>query len=314
MGRKIIRCENRESWLEERKNGIGASEVAAVIGLSKWESPLTVWAKKRGLIEEAERSPEAQTRMRIGRAMEPVIASEYVVRHPKDQIEDPGEFALVVDPEREYCRATLDRLIVSSESIQQCPAPLELKTAGERYLDQWEQELPVEYACQVQYQMMVLGAPVGVLAALVGGNRYFEFIVPRDDEFIQAMARAIDRFWACVESGDEPDVSLSLSPADHARALALIHPDDNGETIALPGDAYGWDARLLEVKEEISRLEEEKAELEGRIKSAIGASTYGELPGGIKYSWKTQERPEVLTKASKFRVLRRSQAGKTKRR
>ena len=34
MNNVIIRPKNREEWLEHRKNGIGSSEVATIVGLN----------------------------------------------------------------------------------------------------------------------------------------------------------------------------------------------------------------------------------------------------------------------------------------
>ena len=44
---------NRTEWLKERQQGIGGSEVAAVLGLSKWSTPFDVWLEKTSPIENA---------------------------------------------------------------------------------------------------------------------------------------------------------------------------------------------------------------------------------------------------------------------
>ena len=62
---------SREEWLKLRKKTIGGSDAAAVVGLSKWASPYSVWADKTGKVPDKEDS-EA---MRQGRDLEEYVAS-----------------------------------------------------------------------------------------------------------------------------------------------------------------------------------------------------------------------------------------------
>lgn len=45
---------SREAWLEKRRKTIGGSDAAAIVGLSRYASPYTVWADKTGRIPEKE--------------------------------------------------------------------------------------------------------------------------------------------------------------------------------------------------------------------------------------------------------------------
>ena len=49
MSYTIIRQKNREEWLKDRSCGIGSSEVATVLGLNPWETPLQLWRRKKGI-------------------------------------------------------------------------------------------------------------------------------------------------------------------------------------------------------------------------------------------------------------------------
>ena len=42
----IIKPSSHDEWLAEREKGIGASEVAAILGLSPWDTPFSLWLKK----------------------------------------------------------------------------------------------------------------------------------------------------------------------------------------------------------------------------------------------------------------------------
>ena len=42
---------DRIAFLEARKAGIGGSDIGAIMGLSKWKSPVDVWLDKTGRVE-----------------------------------------------------------------------------------------------------------------------------------------------------------------------------------------------------------------------------------------------------------------------
>mgnify|MGYP003303722454 CR=1 FL=1 len=65
--------ERSDDWHEQRLSGIGGSEAAAVLGYSRFATPLDVWAKKTGLEESDNDSPV----MLRGRIREPQIIQEY---------------------------------------------------------------------------------------------------------------------------------------------------------------------------------------------------------------------------------------------
>ena len=57
--------EQRAAWLEGRRRGIGGSDVAAVLGLNPWKTPLDVWNDKLGLSEDKGMSePAVHPRLR----------------------------------------------------------------------------------------------------------------------------------------------------------------------------------------------------------------------------------------------------------
>ena len=49
MSNTVIRPKDRAEWLEYRKDGIGSSEVATILGLNPGETPYQLWRRKKGL-------------------------------------------------------------------------------------------------------------------------------------------------------------------------------------------------------------------------------------------------------------------------
>src|SRR5262245_42442218 len=101
---EICDSQDRERWLAERNKGIGASEAAAIVGLSPWESPLAVYARKVGVLETVKEETEA---MRWGALLEPLILTEFGIETGREVVR-AGK--LLRSVERPWQLATLDGL------------------------------------------------------------------------------------------------------------------------------------------------------------------------------------------------------------
>ena len=77
-------------WHAVRNSGVGGSDVGAICGLNKWESALSLWAKKSGLIEA---KLELSEPMEWGHLLEPVIIAKFERQHPElEVLYNPGTF------------------------------------------------------------------------------------------------------------------------------------------------------------------------------------------------------------------------------
>ena len=50
----------RLEWLKTRQTGIGGSDVAAILGLSKWKTPLDIYLAKTGEVDQEQSHPLCQ--------------------------------------------------------------------------------------------------------------------------------------------------------------------------------------------------------------------------------------------------------------
>ena len=60
---------------EERRQYIGGSDIAAVMGMSRWKTPLTLWLEKTGEIESTTNSDNEA--VELGRELEDFVAKKF---------------------------------------------------------------------------------------------------------------------------------------------------------------------------------------------------------------------------------------------
>lgn len=294
-GVELLRCADRDHWLRERRNGIGASDAAAILGENPWASPLQVYCDKLGIGEPVEENEK----MKWGVRLEPIVAEAYAEETGRELF-DLGRFTILRSIERPWLQATLDRPILNDP---RGPGDLEIKTTAAHNEGDWEDGAPRHVWVQKQHQLAVTGAAWGSIAVLIGGQKLLWCDVERDDRFIDGMLEQEAEFWKRVVDLDPPQPDAS----DRTRELlAKLYPADSGAVIPMEGRFIDLDLELLTLKEEIKQAEARKTAIENELKAALGDASTGVLPNGVKFTWKAQTRAEHVVAASTFRVLRRS--------
>ena len=72
----LIRCKDDAEWLRCRRMGVGGSDVAAIMGLSPWRSPIEVWADKTGRAEPEDMSGKPW--IEWGNLLEPLVGRTHI--------------------------------------------------------------------------------------------------------------------------------------------------------------------------------------------------------------------------------------------
>jgi putative phage-type endonuclease len=256
-----------------RRRSLGASEVAAVVGLNPWRSAHDVWCVKRGLLDE-----EPTTASRVGTLIEPVIKQLYI-EDTSATVEYRGT---IRHPSIPWATATPDGHVVG------LPRLLEIKCVGWRSATHWTTEddgIPDYYRTQVEWQMEVCGADECDVAALIGGTDFRVYRIRRDPSLAAALLESCAKFWALVESGTPPT-------ADHSdgarRMLAKLYPRDTRPLLPAPDDVVTTAQSLLMVRSEIKSLEKDEAALENKLREAV-ADAAGFIGDGIKITAKADK-------------------------
>jgi putative phage-type endonuclease len=302
-------------WQAAHATGIGGSEIAAVLGESRWKSRLRVWGEKTNNLEHPDLGGiEA---VEWGLLLEPVIAKKF-----QQMTDVPVEMAgvLLRSVEHPWAIVTPDYWTIGENG--EWNIPVQIKATSAYMLKDWLNGAPWEVQLQEQMEMFVTGAPYAYVAVLVGGSKFMWAKVMRDEAIQKRIADEGYLFWTCVETNTWPDVDSS---ADASDAIADLFPTATGESIQLPYELQPWMVTLGEVKEQLKTLEGVKEEAENHIKVALGPNEMGYFSDGSGFSWKEQSRfglgmaegsvpkeegakVEAIVKKSTFRVLRGIQA------
>lgn len=296
---QLIDYQTRDEWVAARSLGVGASESAALFGLSPWTSQFALWAEKSGMAPREDSPSEA---MRWGLRLEEPIAVAYKAESGRELWTPPSPFCVAVDRDLEVLRATPDRWIIAADG-RDGRGVLEIKNVDGTKSGDWEDGPPIHVQVQVQHQLAVTGFRWAAVAALIGGNRMRTWDVERNEDFIVELRARVRDFWALVAAKVAPAVDGSEATA---RALKALHPRDNGQEVELPAEAVEWLADLEAAKASEKAAKERKQAAENQIRAALGDSTFGRLADGRKIVARVTEvagRTQVVEPYS-FRAIR----------
>lgn len=277
---------SREEWLKYRRMGIGGSDVASLLGISKWKSEIELWMDKTEQIELEMSENEA---MMWGNIMEAVLRKQFAEVTGKKVVEVK---AILQHPEYPFMLADIDGLTVDDEGN---PAILEIKTASEYKRSEWDNGIPAYYETQVQHYLCVTGLQKAYVAVLIGGNTFKLYEVDADRE-VQEMLIAVEHnFWDKVVNKVQPEIDGS----DAAKNLLdKRYQGGNSERIVLPEDAIEYVDEYIEACAEEDNAKAKKQEASNHIKEFMGDYDSAKC---LEYtvSWKSVTSERLDTKALK---------------
>ena len=274
MKPRIIRPTSHDEWLAERGKGIGASDVAAIIGLSPFETPFSLWLKKTGQVEP---EPENEA-MLMGHLLEEAVAKRWEMATGERVIKASAADIIYVHPEYDFMRATPDRIVRGRKKL------VEIKTTVTQ-VD--PEDIYPHWLCQCQFQMYVTGIHDLDLAYLVQG-RYFGYVhVPYDPEFAEFLADKVKEFWNdCVIGGKEPDL---ISVNDFA-----MKGSDPGTTIDADDETLSHIISTVKLNADISVAEAARDAHKDAVKLYMGESETLTVNGKAIATWKTGARGRIF--------------------
>jgi putative phage-type endonuclease len=281
----LIPTSSEAEWLAARRQGVTASEIAVLMGLSPWDSPYALYHRKRGDLP----GQEDNMAMAIGRHFEDFVAGQFAMQHDEFHLAGDGR-TLYAHPERPWQLATPDR-IVNDVRFDMLPgvdevfeeyepyAVLEAKTDGgfDGWGDDGTDEIPVHYRCQVLWQMDVLGVTTGFVACLFMNRRQLRvYELTMDDRAqsdLKVMRSAARRFLERIDHGDAP--GIDWRPATTG-ALKHLHPDVQDVDVPISTQLAG---RYMAAVRNLKAAEHKRDKYANQIRAVLGSCHRAFDPG-----------------------------------
>lgn len=301
--------ERTPAWYIARRAGIGASDMAAVLGLSKYASPYSLYYEKTEAWDSDEEDPaDAVQAMRLGRSDEVGITEIFEERYPEWTVHvPPGSLWksrayhppwLIATPDRLLTLKQVAeindeniRLLIGSDYFDELmgdPAfaglfshviPLEIKSmgGGSGWGTPHTDEFPLQYVVQLLQQCLIFGAPFGILVVRLG-KRITEYIIRVDQHrtLVDEMLENGAKFMEHITKKIEPIVDGHEATTDALRKVYPAKPDtkidyDNEEGIVLAPYVVG---DLVRLRARIKRAEAEYDSAKNSIRELLGDKRY----------------------------------------
>ena len=258
----------------DRRKFIGGSDIAAILGISPWATPLDVYLEKTGECER-EINFEQQKRLDRGKRMEP-----YVI----DILEEETGICVTRRNQR-YSLPEYPYMSCEIDAESRCGLNIEIKTTSEFNKKSWGEEgtddIPVFYTAQAMWGLMITGKQECVVAVLIGSDNFKTYYIKRDEEVIKHLFEKAKAFWEMVEAKTPP-------PPVNEKDIAALFPKDDGKHIECGDDIYNLYQQAKNIREEIRMLELAKDNLDTQIKAYMKDKSTLIYRGNTVATYRTQ--------------------------
>jgi putative phage-type endonuclease len=281
----------REEWLAVRRQGIGGSDVAAILGMDRYRGPLHVYQDKRGELVER-RNPRLERAARRGHRLEGLVAELFSEETGLWVVDSPGTFQNASHP---HMLVNLDRAVFDTRpgdlaELAGDGGVLECKSRTWRSArrEDWSGDEPPDGpAIQAYWGMAVTGYRRGWVAGLLDDD-FAWFALEWDDELIGHLMAMVDRFWhEHVVPGVPPEPG-DLESTDELLGRMWTVTADSVKlfTAEQAAEAEALIARRRELAAQREELDRDLGAVENQLKANLGDAEIAIAPGRELYSWK----------------------------
>lgn len=258
---KLITDKQRQ----DRRLGIGGSDIPIIFGLSNYKTPLELYLNKTGAVPLIDSETEIQY---WGNQLEPLVIDWFIKKH-NVTIEQPDT---IIDFARPYLRANVDGIIKDWQAV------LEIKTrTGFQPLD----ELPLNYLLQVAFYCHVADLNKAYVAVFQN-HSVKEFVYYRDETIENPLIEKCDEFWSCVQNRIAP------KPINQSDLKILYNSLD--KSVEANEITYNDFLKLHEINQAIDTLEQDKETTRFNIMSFMKDADTLTFNDKVLATWKANKK------------------------
>lgn len=184
-----------QDWHQLRRQHVGGSEIAALFGESPYMTAFKLWHQKRGSVE-AENLDDNE-RVQAGRFLEAGVMEWANYKwgmnfyRPDVYVKHPGIVGMGCTPDAFHPDGIYHQAIIAQiKNVDSLQFAREWEADGDTIT-----KAPLHILLQVQHEIACCEADESWLIVLVGGNRLYRMMCPRDDETIRLIESRVAKFW-----------------------------------------------------------------------------------------------------------------------
>lgn len=150
---KLIK--SHADWIKQRKNGIGASEASAIVGMNPYMSNIELWEYKIGLKEPEDISDKPY--VQYGTVAELPLRVLFRMDYPQYEVKY-YRYDMVRNEKYPFIFATLDGRLFEMDTGRK--GILEVKTTEilrSMQKEKWNESIPDNYYIQILHQLLATG-------------------------------------------------------------------------------------------------------------------------------------------------------------
>ena len=265
-----------QDFSPDRTKYIGGSDIGAILGLSRFRSPLEVWMEKTGKqVKRLDSLP-----LRFGSFAEEFVASEYARSTGFELLHDES---IHIHPEHSYMSAHIDRFVLENGSTPS--RILECKTANPFSSSEWGEvgsdEVPMSYLCQCIWYMAITNLDRVDLAVLFGNSDFRIYEITRDRELEAMVMQKATAFWQEHVLKDIAPPSMSEQDCH-----ALFGKGDSSKSVEAKTETLELTKRFQLLNSEIEVREEEISSTKQSIMNQMQEAETLTYQGRVLATWK----------------------------
>jgi putative phage-type endonuclease len=276
-------------WHEQRRQGIGASEVAVACGFGRYRTRYDLWREKTGAT-----APWGGNEATLwGQRNEPHILTDWADRNEARIIETQQRFTHERWP---HLWATVDGIATTIDG-EDVVVEAKCTTSRNAQLGDGGDDAPPEWLAQVQVQMLLSGLERAYIAVLIDGNKSREYFVQFDRTVAEALADRAEA-WYC-EAVETPVPPIEWGNTD--QQMQRLVEFGGRDLVDMQGSNLPtiW-AQYEDLGRKIKELEEERAELKSAAIVAMGDNSRCLIAQDKELVIQEKTRAGYMVKPAKF--------------